>query len=299
MNRDDGKFNRRDFIKGASLAALGAAMGVSPIFADETETVTKSRVVLVRDKDVIRSDGSIDGDIIRRMLDGAVMEMTEAKTAGAAWKMIIKPDDTVGIKTNVWGPLPTTSQVENAIKSGVMRTGVPEDHIAIDDRGVLDNDIFLKATALINARPLRAHHWSGVGGLLKNYIMFVPRPWEYHDDSCADLATLWRLPLVEGKTRLNVLVMLTPQFHCTGAHHFQKEHTWPYGGLLVGYDPVALDAVGLRIFDAKRKQFFGKDSPLKPPAHHVAYAESRHHLGYADMNKIDLVRLGWDEGTLI
>jgi hypothetical protein len=60
------------------------------------------------------------------------------------------------------------------------------------------------ATALINARPMRSHHWAGVGSLIKNYIMFIPEPISIHPDSCADLASIWDLPVVKGKTRLKV-----------------------------------------------------------------------------------------------
>jgi hypothetical protein len=146
---------------------------------------------------------------------------------------------------------------------------------------------------------MRTHHWSGVGSLLKNYIMFVEEPWQYHDNSCADLAKLWRLSHVKDKTRLNILVMLTPLFHGIGAHHFDKTYTWPYKGLLVGTDPVAVDAVGLEILRAKRKEFFGDDRPLKPSPHHIALADTKHKLGVADPNKIDIIRIGLAEGSLI
>jgi hypothetical protein len=124
-------------------------------------------------------------------------------------------------------------------------------------------------------------------------------PPDYHDDACADLARLWELPIVKGKTRLNVLVMLTPQFHNIGPHHFDPAYTWPYRGLLVSTDPVAADAVGLRIMQQKRRLAFGEDRPLQPTAHHIRLADTVHHLGNADMSRIDLVRLGWREEELI
>ena len=151
--------------------------------------------------------------------------------------------------------------------------------MAVDDRGVLDNPVFARATALINVRPLRTHHWAGLGTCLKNYIMFVPRPADYHGDSCASLGAVWKLPVVAGKTRLNVLVMLTPQFHGVGPHSFSPEFTWPYAGLLVGTDPVAVDATGARILAAKRRAHFGEERPLSPPAHHIRIAGERYDLG--------------------
>ncbi len=290
---------RRDFIKGASLAALGMAMGVNLEAQNAPEKITQSRVILIRHREAVGVDGAINAAIIGSMLDQALVTLTGKNNPAEVWKSIIRPSDIVGIKSNVWGPLPTPAAVENYLREGCLSAGVSEKNIAIDDRGILGNEVFLKATALINTRPLRTHHWSGVGGLLKNYIMFVPEPWTYHDNSCADLAQLHNLPAVKDKTRLNVLVMLTPLFHGVGAHHFDKTYTWRYNGLLVGFDPVALDAVGLQILVAKRKEFFGEDRPMKPSPHHIAFAESRHHLGFADPNKIELIKLGWEEGILI
>ncbi|MGD8727779.1 MAG: hypothetical protein PVH40_09045, partial [Gemmatimonadales bacterium] len=207
-------------------------------------------------------------------------------------------DDVVGIKTNVWARLPTPEPLIETLKRGVMGAGVPEAHIGIGDRDVLRQENFQRSTALINSRPMRTHAWSGVGSLLKNYIVFDHPP-DYHDDACADLARLWELPIVRGKTRLNVLVMLTPQFHNIGPHHFDPMYTWPYRGLIVSQDPVAADAVGLRIIQAKRREHFGGERPLQPTAHHIRLADEVHHLGNASMERIDLVRLGWDGDELI
>jgi hypothetical protein len=129
--------------------------------------------------------------------------------------------------------------------------------------------------------------------------MFTRTPWDHHDDSCADLAKLWKLPMVDGKTRLNILVMLTPQFHGVGPHNFAPEYTWPYKGLIVGLDPVAVDSTGVRILIARRKEHFKEDRPLNPPPKHVFLADTRHHLGTADPDKIELVKIGWEEGILI
>ena len=174
-----------------------------------------------------------------------------------------------------------------------------EDRISIDERGVLRNRVFQGATALVNARRMRTDRWSGVGGLMKNYLMFTPQPSAWHGDTCADLAGIWDLPVVKGKTRLNVLVMFTPLFHSVGPHNFSKEYTWAYKGLIVSLDPVAADATGLRVIQAKRREYFGDDRPLQMDPHHIQLAETRHHLGVADPARIEVVKLGWTEGMLI
>ncbi|MHC4943663.1 MAG: DUF362 domain-containing protein, partial [Planctomycetota bacterium] len=255
--------------------------------------------VLIRDEKVIDDNRKIDAERIESMLDEGVTELLGTKTPDEAWKKLISPEDTLGIKSNVWRFLPTPSALEEAIKQRAMKIGVSEERIDIGDRRVMGSKVFQEATALINARPLRTHHWSGVGSLIKNYIMFHPRPPEWHDDSCADLAGLWDLPIVKGKTRLNILVMLTPLFHGKGPHHFQAKYTWPYKGLILSQDPVAADATGLRILEAQRKVHFGQDEPFSVPPKHIEVAESKFKLGVADPKRIELIKMGWKEDILI
>ncbi|KPL04610.1 MAG: hypothetical protein AMJ90_00120 [candidate division Zixibacteria bacterium SM23_73_2] len=299
MSDSQKNITRRDFIRQASYATLAVTLGLSAEGSEKIEVPKKTKVVLIRDPKVLDKKGMVNPKVIQKMLDQATCSLFEKEDPVQAWKLLIKPKDVVGIKSNVWGPLPTPKELEQAIKKRMMDAGVLEKNIGIDDRGVLRNKIFLNSTALVNVRPLRTHHWSGVGGCTKNHIMFSPHPPKYHPNSCEDLATVWDLPIVKGKTRLNILVLLTPLFHGIGPHHFDSTYMWDYKGMLVGTDPVALDAVGVRIFQAKRLAFFGEDRPLKPPPHHIVFADTKHKLGTSDMKKIELIKLGWKEDILI
>ena len=290
---------RRDFIKIASAAPLAGAFIPALKGQPAQAAAEKVKVVLIRDKDALDASGTPNADVIQRMLDEAITILLGEKDPVKAWKMIIRPEDTVGIKTNTWKYIPTTTQVEQAIKRRVLDAGVPEGRISIDDRGVLTNPIFKEATAFVNARPARAHHWSGMGSLIKNYIMFTPNPSAWHGDTCADLAKIWDLPRVKGRTRLNVLVMLTPLFHAIGPQNYSKEYVWEYKGLIVSRDPVAADATGLRVLEAQRREFFGEDKPMQPTPHHIFLADTRHHLGVSGEDRIELVKLGWTDGVLI
>jgi len=291
--------SRRQFIKSASVAALGTTVFLS---GQETAVPVKSgrsRVVLVRNLDVLDENGNPRYAVVEEMLDTGIKALTGMPDPQSAWKTIIKPDDIVGIKNNRWPYLRTTAEVENAIKKRMIEAGVKEANISVDDLGVLQNPVFQKATALINARPMRSHHWSGVGSLIKNYIMFIPEPFTIHPDSCADLASIWNLPVVKGKTRLNVLVMFTPQFHSFGPHSFNPKYVWKYHGLMLGFDPVAVDATGLRIIEAIRREYFAEERPLNPPAKHIAIADSKYHLGTADPQKIELIKIGYDKESFV
>ena len=297
MKRTGAGLTRRDFVKGVGGAAVGMTAGL-PMPVSGTTAQNTSRVVLIRNEEVVSGTRDINEELIQQMLDQAMVALFNQERPLDCWKQIIRPHDIVGIKTNVWRHLPTPPEVERAIKNGVLQAGVAEENIALGDQRILQNPGFQRATALINTRPMRTHSWSGVGSLLKNYITFAHPP-DYHADACAGLAELWQLPITKGKTRLNVLVMLTPQFHNIGPHHFDASFIWPYSGLIVSTDPVAADAVGLRIIQQKRRLAFGEDRPLQPTAHHIALADTEYHLGNADMSKIDLVRLGWQEESLI
>jgi hypothetical protein len=287
--------DRRGFLQVGSAAAAAGLLGVGRAEAADA----KARVVLVRRREVLGADGRVSGPVIHEMLNEAVAALLGEKDAGAAWRRLVKPSDVVGVKSNVWGRLPSPPELEQAICDELARAGVRPENVAVDDRGVRSSPVFRRMTALVNVRPMRTHAWSGLGTCLKNVIMFVENPPEYHGDACATLGAIWQLPPLAGKVRLNVLVMLTPQFHSVGPHSFAKEFTWPYYGLIVGLQPVPVDATGARIIQAKRRQHFGADRPISPSPHHIEIAGSRYGLGPSDPAQIDLVRLGLAADALV
>lgn len=304
---------RREFLKTAAVAPIASAVGCSCLTCPKpapaapaaagtiriTSLSRKSRVVLVRDAAAVGEKRAINAGIVQRMLDDAVAALFGEKDPVAAWKRIVGPEDTVGVKTNIWQYLPTGPELEEAIRGRLREAGVAADRIAVADRGILNNPIFQQATVLINVRPARVHYWAGMGSCLKNYITFVPKPSDYHGDACADLGAVWKLPPVKDRTRLNILSMLTPQYHNIGPRGFSEAYLWTYGGLIVGQDVVAVDATGYSIIRAKRLEIFGEDKPLETSAHHIQLADTRHGLGKSRPEDIELIRLGWPENALI
>ncbi len=306
---------RRDFLRAAAVTPVAGAIGCcctgaaavapKPAAGKAQGTATLqtafrgARVVLVRNESAVAADGKLNAEAIQKMLDDAVAALFGEKSPAAAWKKIVAPGDTVGIKTNAWRQLPTGKEVEDAIKRRVLEAGVPAEKVGLADRGVFNNALFQNATVLINARPARVHYWSGLGSCIKNYIQFVPKPSEYHDDACADLAAIWNLPIVKGKTKLNIQVMLTPLFHNIGPSGFNEKYLWSYKGLIVGQDVVAVDATAYRVIQAKRRQFFNEEQALQTSAHHIELADTRHKLGTSDPAKIELIKLGWAQDILI
>jgi len=288
---------RRDFLRGAAGALAGAAFGSG--FPSTSGAQEKTRVVLIRNADVVSAAGAVRADVVQSMLDEAVKALLGASGSADAWGKLFKKSDVVGVKSNSWNRIPTPKELENAIRRRLLDVGIDEKNISIDDRGVLSNPVFAKSTALVNARPLRTHHWSGVGTCLKNYIMFVPDPWAYHDEGCSPLGKIWSLPMVKGKTRLNMLSALTPQFWGRGAHFFDRRYVWQYKGLIVGTDPVSVDAVGAELLKKKRIAFFGEDRALDVAPIHIVAADKTYHLGVSDLSRIELIKLGWQDDVLL
>jgi uncharacterized protein (DUF362 family) len=274
-------------------------MGLPLLGAAPNKQTEKSRVVLIRDEGVLDGQGMPRPGVLERMLDDGVMALMEVSDPVAGWRRLVKPSDVVGIKSNVWNYLATPPSLVQAIERRLEGAGVSKEQMDVSDRRVLIKPVFQNATALINVRPMRTHHWSGLGTLLKNYIMFVPEPWKYHGNACERLAAIWDLPHVKGKTRLNILVMLTPLFHGIGPHHYSPRYTWRYGGLILSTDPVAADATGARIIQAKRIAHFGEERPISPPPLHIAAAETRFKLGHSREEQIGLIRMGSTHDILI
>ena len=163
---------RRDFLRVAAGTAMAATLG--PGILGEARAEPTAKVVLIRNAEVLGPKTKCK----RRSCNPCWMKPSRLSWEPMnPWRpggKLFKSSDVVGIKSNEWQKLPTPKELEAAIKRRLLDAGVAEKNIDIDDRGVLNNPIFLNATALVNVRPLRTHHWSGVGTCLKNYIQFVP-----------------------------------------------------------------------------------------------------------------------------
>ena len=288
---------RRDFIRGTAAAVLGASALLGRTAG--AAQAGKTRVVLIRHPDALDAESAFNGPVIQQMLDEAVMKLLDAGDPVEAFKRLVKPEDIVGIKTNVWSFLPTPAPVEQALRRRLLDAGVDEKNIGLDDHTVRTNPLFVKATALVNVRPVRTHYLAGMSGCIKNYIMFAESQEAHHPDSCASLGSNFLLPQVKGKTRLNVLCALTPQYYGRGPHNFSRRYVWNYKGLIVGQDPVAVDSVGLRLIMAKRRIELGPAQEVPPVPKHIQLADTRYGIGTADPDKIELVKLGWLDEILI
>jgi len=183
----------------------------------------------------------------------------------------------------------------NAVIAALTEAGVPADRIqSVQGR---KTEPVEKSTALICMPALKAHQLTGLGTVLKNYIAFSGKGSSFHGENNGDLGSVWLMPVVKGKTRIVIVDALRPLFD-KGPKPDPK-YFWNYNGLLVGTDPVAVEATGLSIIMAKRKAYKGETWELTPPPLCVAAADKKYGLGTSDPAKIALKVSGWDKDVLI
>ncbi|MHC4357849.1 MAG: DUF362 domain-containing protein, partial [Planctomycetota bacterium] len=106
--------------------------------------------------------------------------------------------------------------------------------------------------AIINVPILKDHDLSGVSVAMKNYYGIIHNPNKYHDNNCDPyIAELNTHPYIRNKSRLIVCDALVAQYN--GGPAFKRQWSWPFGGILMSRDPVAMDRVGANIIEEERK----------------------------------------------
>ncbi len=290
---------RRDFVRGTVGAAVAASIAGCRDDAAQAAPGTmprparNSQVVIVRDEHVLNATHDVDRAILDRMLADTVMRLTGQTTARAAWLTLVKPTDTIALVPTPHLN-PTHTELVDAVRRALIDAGLVAERISVGNRSV---DVARGATVLIAMPALKAHWLTGIGTVLKNYIMFSGAPTRYHDADSAKLGEIWHLPDVKGKTRLVLVDALRPL--CDKGPQPDPRYMWDYNGLMAGTDPVAVDTVGLQIIMAKRQELRGEPWPISPPPLCVKAADEVYGLGTSRMEEIKVVTHGWARDLLI
>jgi hypothetical protein len=283
---------RRDFIRGTAGGILGTSiLGVNWLSAEDK--TRSSLITVVRDKNVLNNENNVDPVILQKMLDQTIMQFTSKATAKEAWLTIVKTDDIIGLVTTPHLN-PTHEELTDAVKKALMDVGVPSKNIKMAQGSP---DKAKACTALISIPALKAHWLTGVGTVLKNYIMFSGRPSSYHAENSAKLGEIWNFPSVKGKTKLILVDALYPL--CDKGPQPDPRYKWAYNGLIAGTDPVAVERICLKIITEKRTVLKGEPWPLSPPPLCVETADKVYGLGTSKLDQIKIETIGWKEDLLL
>jgi hypothetical protein len=293
---------RRDFVRssvGAVVAGSAAcshdsdADAFQPAPPSGPRPARTARVVIVRDPAALSDAHDVNVSVLDQMLADTVVRVTGQKTPRAAWQSLFKPGDTIGLVPTPHLN-PTHGELVEAVRRALVDAGVPAANVR-EAQGRID--LPRACTALIAMPGLKAHWLTGIGTVLKNYIVYSGNPRNYHDANSVNLGEIWLLPDVKGKTRLILVDALRPL--CDKGPQPDPRFMWDYKGLIAGTDPVAVETVGLQIIMAKRKALRGEDWPLSPPPLSIAAADEKFGLGTSRMSEIRVERSGWADEALI
>ena len=315
---------RRGFVRGvlaSSLAAAGA------------EAAESSKVVIARDAALRSTGSSPDSNRVLRLLDRAVESFYACESPLDAWRKVARPGEVVGLKVNcLSGRGASTSIVlVEAICERLQQAGIRQQDIIIWDRlnsdlesagyrlarkdrirtvgndtagygrelavygsagSLLSNTLAQTCDAVINLPVLKDHGIVGVTLALKNLFGAIHNPNKYHSNTGDPfVADVNMFPAIRQKVRLTICDGITAQYE--GGPSYMPQWSWPYNGLLVARDPVALDYTGWQILERKRAEKGMK--PLRElhrePLYIATAADAAHRLGTNDPKLIERVEV--------
>lgn len=160
------------------------------------------------------------------------------------------------------------------------------------DIGSLYSRIVIDETdALVSAAVLKDHNLAGLTCTMKNFFGAIHNPNKYHDNGCDPfIADVCAHDHIRGRLRLAVCDAIRPQYH--GGPPVRPDWQWPYAGILLSTDPVALDRAAMEILERKRAAV-GMDSLAAEnrPVRYLKSAEARN-LGTSDLAEIEVISIG-------
>lgn len=278
----------------------------------------KSRVVLARDPGAINERNQAEGPKTARLFDRALLALTGQKTALAAWNVLgLKPKDVVAVKINCnrW-TIDLSPQPELvAALCNSLQIVIPANHIIVYDNDsaaltasgfilnhsgagvrycgtdqgdgfdapeMLTKVITASATKIINLASLKCAEGDLVASLLlKNHIgSLLPEDMPKCHKDPDFLAAVCARPSIKNKTILNIVAGLRGTY--------RRSVPWYWGGIIMGTDPVAVDAAAIGVMNEKRS--LEKVDPLLIPEY-LKIAEKKYNLGTTDPAMIEQVKI--------
>jgi uncharacterized protein (DUF362 family) len=176
---------------------------------------------------------------------------------------------------------------------GTDRVGYEDDLVEYGSVGSrLSRILTQRCDLLINVPVLKDHDGAGVTIAMKNLYGAIHNPNKFHPNGCDPyIADLNMLPEIRSRMRLVLCDAITAQYE--GGPGYKPQYAWPYNGLLVAQDPVALDYTGWQIIERKRAEMGLKSLAADGRApHYIATAaDKEHRLGVDVPGKIALLEV--------
>lgn len=346
QNKD---LSRREFIKRTSLSALGATLisGMPSLLKGaviKNNESAKSKVVLIKSSNVINSNGEVNSDILKEMIETGVTNFSGEKNSANYWKKILSPNDVIGLKVNTLGlsnisgstatnhfQAVTSSIINSCVsagykdenfiiwdrsedelksagfviqkekgkvrvlgnvgtRSGEGGEGYSSEEIKVGEKSTRLSKILTEMTsAMINIPLMKDHGTAGVTGALKNHYGTINNARDFHSNNATGpgIPEINMLDGIRSKQKLIIMDALMSVFN--GGPRWDRNYMWPFGGILISTDPVAIDSVMYGIINEKRT---GEGlSPIAEERVKHLRLSSELGLGKNKIEEIDLVKI--------
>jgi uncharacterized protein (DUF362 family) len=315
---------------GSGMFFDGAPRALAKAAVAKKGAAAATKIVIVRHKGIFALDRKLQKDIFKRMIDEAVKQLTgrgpgEAfkKIFSGAERVSIKVNSVgdrsiganpqlayaiadrmidAGIKDNniiIWDTTDFSLR-QAGYKTNKNNTGIKcfgTDYAgyekAVTKTGAVTcsfSKILTQHTdALVNVPVMKTHSSAGISIALKNHYGSFDCPSKYHGNSCDPfIADVNASPYIKNTTRLIVCDALKPQYDRGPMQ--AEEFRWVYDGIVVGLDPVAVDAVCTDVIRKKRNQVKPPKWPLLSEPLQIKSAAARG-LGVCDLAKIKVIEI--------
>lgn len=323
---------RREFLKtSAGLSAGFLLLPANTISCNAyKENSPVSRVVISVDKDLFNAAGAPDEQRVAALLDNAMCRCFNTDDPVGVWLKKFSPGETVGLKINcLSGEGSTHHALANAITERLQQAGIRkliiwdrfnsdlEDagyRITYKNSNVLcfGNDAagfedhfesFGKAASLvcktltrhcdsiINIPLMKDHGIAGMTMAMKNMFGAIHNPHKFHlDVGDPYIADVFCYPSIRRKVKLHIADAIWAQYE--GGPSFMPQWRWPYGGIIVSGDPVAMDYTGWQIIEKKRAEEGLKTlrSAGREPSYIRTAANPEHKLGHCNPDEISIIK---------
>ncbi|MBK8914882.1 MAG: DUF362 domain-containing protein [Phycisphaerales bacterium] len=272
----------------------------------------RSRVVLVDARRIV-PNGLPTGAVAASIISQGVDLLTHGRDSASAWGAILEDRQRVLISFSPIGSneLATNAPLARALVRELSRAGrAPESIMLYGAPRELARELgcrplpigwdgeitvagqreqlaraVLESDAIINVGQLRTHRFAGMSGCLLDLAMgVVRRPARYFADGCSPhVGEIVASREIAGRLRLNILSALRVVYR--GGPEPERSAISEPGALLLSFDPVAVDFMGMDLLIAERRRQGLSDGESAP---HLLSAEELG-LGRADWQGIERV----------
>ena len=274
----------------------------------------RSRVVDIRSNVVLR--GSVVEEIsLARILDRGIRALTDAPSTTEGWRIVLGGAQRIVLKFNSVGTrvIDTTAAMARALVQTLSAAGYqPADLTLVEAPDYLGKDLGTRppepgwgapipvgdnmepivnywhtADAVINVPFLKTHQIAGMSGAMKNLSHAVIRhPALYHGGGCSPyVGQVIGNKIISSKLKLSIVNALRVVIR--NGPEAAEGDLFEHGGLLLGYDPVAVDTVGLALLTSRRKQLDAQ-KPINVHYLHSAAAQGVGHYQGRDIEQLGI-----------